>query len=110
MKRFSGHKEPWGEFVDAKINASDILQTEIKKKKGIHQMKVIRFDNAESYEPEKNWKRVSLCSQEDISIEQFVKPAGHASPRHEHPNAQVLIVLKGKLTITIQKISNSRKN
>ena len=63
-------------------------------------MKVIRFDNAESYEPEKNWKRVSLCSQEDISIEHFVKPPGHSSPRHEHPNAQVLIVLKGKLTIT----------
>jgi len=63
-------------------------------------MKVIRFDNAESYEPEKDWRRVSLCSQEDISIEHFVPPAGHASPRHEHPNAQVLIVLKGKLTIT----------
>ena len=63
-------------------------------------MEVIRFDNAESYEPEKDWKRVSLCSQEDISIEHFVKPAGHASPRHEHPNAQVLIVLKGKLIIT----------
>ena len=63
-------------------------------------MKVIGFDNAESYEPEKDWRRVSLCSQKNISIEHFVKPAGHASPRHEHPNAQVLIVLKGKLTIT----------
>jgi quercetin dioxygenase-like cupin family protein len=62
-------------------------------------MKAIRFDNAESYEPEKDWKRVSLCSQKDISIEHFVKPPGHSSPRHEHPNAQVLIVLKGKLTI-----------
>ena len=62
-------------------------------------MKAIRFDSAESYEPEKDWKRVSLCGQEDISIEYFVKPPGHASPRHDHPNAQVLIVLKGKLTI-----------
>ena len=33
MKRFSGHKEPWGEFVDVKINAADLLQKEIKKKK-----------------------------------------------------------------------------
>jgi len=33
MKRFSGHKEPWGKFVDIKINAADLLQTEIKKKK-----------------------------------------------------------------------------
>jgi quercetin dioxygenase-like cupin family protein len=63
-------------------------------------MKVIHFSNAESYEPEKDWKRVSLCNQDDISIEHFVKPPGHASPRHEHSNAQVLVVLKGKLTIT----------
>lgn len=62
-------------------------------------MEVIRFNEAENYEPEKNWKRVSLCNQKDISIEHFVKPPGHASPRHDHPNAQVLIVLKGKLTI-----------
>lgn len=33
MKRFSGHKEPWGEFVDVKINAADLLQVEIIKKK-----------------------------------------------------------------------------
>jgi quercetin dioxygenase-like cupin family protein len=63
-------------------------------------MEVIHIRKAESYEPEKDWKRVSLCNQEDISIEHFVKPPGHASPRHEHSNAQVLIVLKGKLTIT----------
>lgn len=63
-------------------------------------MEVIHFKTAESYEPEKDWKRVSLCKQEGISIEHFVKPPGHASPRYEHSNAQVLIVLKGKLTIT----------
>jgi DNA repair photolyase len=33
MKRFTGHKEPWGQFVDVKINAVDLLQREIKKKK-----------------------------------------------------------------------------
>jgi len=62
-------------------------------------MKVIHFQSAESYEPEKDWKRVSLCAEDDISIEHIVKPPGHASPRHEHPNAQVLIVLQGKLII-----------
>ena len=63
-------------------------------------MEVVRFDSAENYEPEKDWRRVSLCSQTDMSIEHFVKPAGHASPKHDHPNAQVLIVLKGRLLIT----------
>ena len=38
------------------------------------QMKVVRFDKAESYEPEKDWKRVSLCNEADISVEHFVKP------------------------------------
>ncbi len=33
MKRFSGHKEPWGQFVDVKINAADLLKVEINKKK-----------------------------------------------------------------------------
>ena len=33
MKRFSSHKENWGEFVDVKINAPELLNQEIKKKK-----------------------------------------------------------------------------
>lgn len=33
MKRFTGHQEPWGEFVDVKINAPELLRKEILKKK-----------------------------------------------------------------------------
>ena len=33
MKRVTGHKEPWGEFVDIKVNSPDLLRGEIKKKK-----------------------------------------------------------------------------
>ncbi len=33
MKRFTGHKEPWGEFIDVKVNAADLLRQEIKRKK-----------------------------------------------------------------------------
>lgn len=32
MKRFTGHREPWGEFVDVKVNAPDLLEREIGKK------------------------------------------------------------------------------
>jgi DNA repair photolyase len=32
MKRFTGHREPWGEFVDVKINAAELLAREVKKK------------------------------------------------------------------------------
>ncbi len=33
MKRFTGHKEPWGQFVDVKVNAPDLLMLEITRKK-----------------------------------------------------------------------------
>lgn len=33
MRRYTDHKEPWGEFVDVKINAAEVLAKEVKKKK-----------------------------------------------------------------------------
>lgn len=33
MKRFTGHQEPWGQFVDVKVNAPDLLRHEIIRKK-----------------------------------------------------------------------------
>ncbi|MDD5014244.1 MAG: radical SAM protein [Atribacterota bacterium] len=32
MKKFTGHTEPWGQFVDVKINAAELLEKEIGKK------------------------------------------------------------------------------
>lgn len=62
-------------------------------------METVKFLSAENYEPQKNWKRVSLCNQSDISIEHFQKPPKHSSPKHKHPNSQILMVLKGSLSI-----------
>jgi len=33
MKRFTGHREPWGQFVDAKVNAPDLLRKEVARRK-----------------------------------------------------------------------------
>ncbi len=66
-------------------------------------MKVIRFKQADRYEPEKDWQRVSLCAEEDISIEHFVKPPRHASPLHQHSNTQVMVVLKGKMAVITEE-------
>ena len=33
IKKFTGHLEPWGDFVDIRTNAAELLQAEIKKKK-----------------------------------------------------------------------------
>lgn len=34
MKRFTNHEEPWGEFVDVKINAGQLVQKELGKIRG----------------------------------------------------------------------------
>jgi DNA repair photolyase len=31
MRRYSGHSEPWGEFVDVKINAPELLRKQLKR-------------------------------------------------------------------------------
>ncbi|KUK55287.1 MAG: Radical SAM domain protein [Atribacteria bacterium 34_128] len=33
MKKYSGHREPWGQFVDVKVNAPELLKKEIARKK-----------------------------------------------------------------------------
>ncbi len=33
MKRFTRHREPWGAFVDVKVNAAELLAREVNKKK-----------------------------------------------------------------------------
>ncbi len=73
-------------------------------------MKIIRFNKAESYEPQKDWKRVSICNESQISIEYFIKPPKHSSPKHAHPNVQVLVVLKGQLEVWSEKDGNKILN
>jgi len=62
-------------------------------------MKVIHFAEAESYEAQKDWKRVSLCNETGVSVEYFVKPPRHASPLHRHPQAQVTVVVRGRMVV-----------
>lgn len=62
-------------------------------------MKVMHFDEARTCEPEPGWKRTSLCSEPGVSIEYFVKPSGHASPLHEHPQDQVMVVIEGRMKV-----------
>lgn len=48
MKRFSGHVEPWGSFVDAKVNAPSVLQRQLMKKaKGL----VLMSSVTDPYQP-----------------------------------------------------------
>ena len=59
MKRFTGHKEPWGAFVDVKINASELLAKEVKKKK---QGRVWISGVCDAYQPlERKYRLTRRC-------------------------------------------------
>lgn len=60
-------------------------------------MKVVKFNEAESYEPEENWFRVSLAGSDAVSVEYYEKPPGHSSPMHSHAQKQVSIVIEGEM-------------
>lgn len=62
-------------------------------------MKEVRFNDADTYEPNEGWRRVSLAGSEKFTFEWFEKPPGHSSPMHDHENEQVCLVLEGELTI-----------
>lgn len=62
-------------------------------------MKPVKFDEAETYEPEEGWRRVSMAGSDQFTFEWFEKPPGHSSPMHDHENEQVCLVVEGELTV-----------
>jgi len=62
-------------------------------------MEFVDFTDAETYEPEEGWQRVSLAGSDAFTFEWFEKPAGHSSPMHHHENEQVCIVLEGEMVV-----------
>ncbi len=59
MKRFTGHQEPWGEFVDVKVNAPSLLKGRLKKAKpGVVAISTV----TDPYQPlEKKYKMTRGC-------------------------------------------------
>lgn len=59
MKRFTGHTEAWGSFVDVKVNAPDVLQKQLKNKvKG----RVMVSSVTDAYQPiEAKYKLTRKC-------------------------------------------------
>lgn len=63
-------------------------------------MKHVPFVEAEDYEPEDGWRRVSMAGSDAFTFEWFEKPPGHSSPMHSHENEQVCLCMGGELTVT----------
>ena len=61
MRRFTGHKEAWGEFVDVKVNAASLLKNEVKGKKV---GRVWMSGVCDPYQPiEKKYELTKKCSE-----------------------------------------------
>lgn len=67
MKRFTGHLEPWGDFVDVKINAPEVLRRQLKRaKKG----KVWVSSVTDAYQPlEKKYKLTRGCLEALLEVQ-----------------------------------------
>lgn len=65
-------------------------------------MRPVDFDDAETYEPDEGWRRVSMAGSDQFSFEWFEKPPGHSSPMHDHENEQVCLCLEGELTVATE--------
>jgi DNA repair photolyase len=59
MRRYSGHREPWGAFVDVKVNAPELLRKQVvKAKKGTVWLSSV----CDPYQPlEKKYKLTRQC-------------------------------------------------
>jgi DNA repair photolyase len=60
MKRFTGHREKWGGFVDVKVNAAELLAKEIVKRKRVGRIWVSGV--CDPYQPvEKDYELTRKC-------------------------------------------------
>jgi len=67
MKRFTGHKEEWGEFVDVRVNAPQVLTRELSKTaKGL----VMLSSVTDPYQPlEKKYELTRKCLQKLLAYQ-----------------------------------------
>jgi DNA repair photolyase len=67
IKRFSGHKEAWGEFVDIKVNAPELLEKQLMKARS---GKVWISSVTDPYQPlEKKYELTRQCLKELAKIQ-----------------------------------------
>jgi DNA repair photolyase len=61
MKRFTGHLEPWGEFIDVKVNAPYLLRKQLKRaKQGMVALSTV----TDPYQPiEKKYQLTRKCME-----------------------------------------------
>lgn len=67
MKRFTGHNEPWGDFVDVKVNAPEILRKQLTR---IKPGKISIGTVTDGYQPlEEKYKITHSCLKEFMAYQ-----------------------------------------
>lgn len=68
MKRFTNHKEPWGEFIDAKINIKEIITKQLLKSK--YNNKIYIGTVTDPYQPIESKLKLTRESLKQLLIHQ----------------------------------------
>ncbi len=68
MKKYSNHKEPWGEFVDVKINAPTILMKQLRK---VRKGRVLFSSVTDAYQPVERQYEITRKCLEQLENTQF---------------------------------------
>jgi DNA repair photolyase len=68
IKRFTGHIEPWGSFVDIKINAPEVLRRQLR---GAKKGSIIISSVTDPYQPIEARYRITRRCLEVLSLYQF---------------------------------------
>jgi DNA repair photolyase len=68
MKRFTGHMEPWGEFVDVKVNAPEVLRGQLRR---ATQGSILIGTVTDPYQPEEKHYRITRGCLEALLERQF---------------------------------------
>jgi DNA repair photolyase len=68
MRRYSGHSEPWGEFIDVKINAPELLRKQLERaKRGTVWVSSV----CDPYQPIESKYRLTRQCLEELGKKQF---------------------------------------
>lgn len=68
MKRYTGHREEWGSFVDLKINAAEVLERQVRRNQSGH---VLMSSVTDPYQPIEEKYRLTRQCLEILSDHSF---------------------------------------
>lgn len=97
MARFSRHEQPWGQWVDAKINVADVLQRDVlrllrqQQKPGAGPVEVIISSVTDAYQPLERSYRLTRACLETI--------AASVTPASTRARINVSILTKSDLVV-----------